>query len=107
MAVFYLPGAQDDLASLQDYMLAKWDEALCDQALDEIYSRMSVVDHGKRHGVPVVGLLELGIEGYQATLTSHHRVIYKRIDQNTYIYIVAGQRQDFSQVLEKRLMQMI
>jgi toxin ParE1/3/4 len=107
MAVFYLPGAQDDLASLQDYMLAQWGETLCDQALDEIYDRMNAVDQGKLNGVPVVALLELGIEGYQATLTSHHRIIYKQVGQNTYVYIVAGQRQDFPQVLEKRLMQMI
>ena len=106
MAVFYLPGSQDDLGALQYYMLAKWGEALCDQSLNEIYSRMDAVDQGKLNGTPVAELLELGIEGYRTTLTSHHRIIYKQANQNTYVYIVAGQRQDFSQVLEKRLMQM-
>lgn len=100
MTVFYLAEAQADLAALQDYMLARWNEAL-----DEIYNHMDAVAQGKHHGVPVVQLLELGIEGYLMTLTSHHRIVYRRIAGDTYIYIIAGQRQDFLQVLERRLMQ--
>jgi plasmid stabilization system protein ParE len=107
MTVFYTAEAQADLAALQDYMLAKWSEALCNRALDEIHDQMEGLDRGKLHGSPVAELLELGIEGYLATLTSHHRILYRRIDQDIYVYIVAGQRQDFQQVLEKRLMQMI
>lgn len=100
MTVFYLAEAQADLAALQDYMLARWNEAL-----DEIYNHMDAVAQGKHHGVPVVQLLELGIEGYLMTLTSHHRIVYRRIAGDIYIYIIAGQHQDFLQVLERRLMQ--
>ncbi|HEY0296732.1 MAG TPA: type II toxin-antitoxin system RelE/ParE family toxin [Bordetella sp.] len=106
MTVFHVSEAQADLAALQDYMLAKWGSALCDQALEEVYDQMDALDQGKLNGVPVVELIELGIDGYLMTQTSHHRIIYKQVGGNTYVYIVAGQRQDFLQVLETRLMQM-
>jgi plasmid stabilization system protein ParE len=44
MAVIILPDAQDDLLSLQEYVLDKWSEAHWRKAEDEIFEKLALVD---------------------------------------------------------------
>ena len=46
MAIIILPDAQEDLLSLQEYMLNKWREADCLKAEDEIIEKLALVDTG-------------------------------------------------------------
>jgi plasmid stabilization system protein ParE len=46
MAVIVLPDAQEDLISLQEYMLNKWGEADWLKAEDEIFDKLVLVDTG-------------------------------------------------------------
>ncbi len=46
MAVIILPDAQEDLLSLQEYMLDKWGEADWLKAEDEIFEKLVLVDTG-------------------------------------------------------------
>jgi plasmid stabilization system protein ParE len=103
VAVILLPDAQDDLLSLQDYMLAKWGEALWLKAEDEIFEKLTAVDNGQFNGTPVKELAAIGIFDYANVLTSHHRIVYKKIKSRTYVYLFAGQQQDFQSLLLKRL----
>ena len=103
MAVILLPDAQEDLLSLQDYMLAKWGEAIWLKAEDEIFDKLTAIDTGQFKGTPVKELASIGIFDYQHVLTSHHRIVYKKLKSRTYIYLFAGQQQDFQTLLLKRL----
>jgi len=94
MTVFILPAAQDDLLSLQDYMLGQWSESDWLKAEDEIFDKLALVDKGILDGAPVQELASVGIFQYQYVLTSHHRLVYRRIDKDVYVYAIAGQRQD-------------
>lgn len=104
MAVIILPDAQADLLSLQDYMLDKWGEVAWLKAEDEIFEKLEKVDSGIFNGTPVQELSSVGILDYQNVYTSHHKLVYRRIGKDTYVYLIAGHRQDYPTRLEKRLL---
>ena len=105
MAIIILPDAQDDLRALQAYMLKQWNYQLCEKAEDEIFDALLQVESGARSGRPVAELVEVGIADYEAVLTSHHRIVYRKNDTDIFVYIVASQRQDFVSLLMRRLLQ--
>ena len=104
MAVIILPDAQDDLISLQEYMLDRWSEADWLKAEDEIFEKLVLVDTGFLTGAPVRELASVGIFEYQNVFTSHHKLVYRRINLDVYVYVIAAHRQDFPTLLMKRLL---
>ncbi|SDZ72370.1 Plasmid stabilization system protein ParE [Variovorax sp. YR266] len=104
MAIFILPDAQEDLLSLQEYMLDKWSEADWLKAEDEIFAKLALVETGFLTGAPVQELASVGILEYRNAFTSHHKLVYRRIGDDTFVYVVAGHRQDYPTLLMKRLL---
>ena len=104
MAVIILPDAQADLLSLQGYMLDKWGEIGWLKAADEIFAKLENVDSGVLNGRPVQELASVGILDYLKIYTLHHKLVYRRIDSDTYVYLVAGHRQDYPTFLVNRLL---
>ena len=104
MAVIILPAAQDDLLSLQAYLLDKWSEADWLKAEDENFEKLALVDTGFLTGAPVQELASVGIFEYQNVFTSHHKLVYRRINADVYVYVIAAHRQDFATLLMKRLL---
>ena len=104
MAVIILPDAQADLLSLQDYMLDKWGEPAWLKAEDEIFEKLEKVDAGVFNGTPVQVLSSVGILDYQNVYTSHHKLVYRQIGNDTFVYLIAGHRQDYPTILTKRLL---
>lgn len=104
MSIIILPDAQADLLALQEYMLDQWSEADWINAEDEIFSKLVQVDSGFLSGQPVSELATVGILDYRNVYTSHHKLVYRRIGTDTYVYIVAGHRQEFPTLLMKRLL---
>jgi plasmid stabilization system protein ParE len=103
MAIVILPDAQADLLDLQDYMLERWTPELWLAAEDGIFAQLAQVDSGFITG-PVVPLLaSVGMTDYRTILSSHHRILYRQTEGNTYVYAVAGQMQDFQTLLMRRL----
>lgn len=104
MAVIILPDAQDDLVSLQEYMLDHLSELEWLKAEDEIFEKLALVDAGFLKGAPVQELATVGIFEYQNVFTSHHKLVYRSINADVYVYAIAAHRQDFSTLLMKRLL---
>ena len=104
MAVIILPDAQDDLFSLQEYMLDQWGEIEWLKAEDEIFEKLQQVNAGNYPGTAVKELTSVGIFEYQYVYTSHHKLVYRRISENIYVYAVAGHKQDFPSLLMRRLL---
>jgi len=46
----------------------------------------------------------MGIDTYLQTLISHHRIIYQKEDAGLFVYLLAGQQQDFKSLLQKRIL---
>jgi plasmid stabilization system protein ParE len=104
MAVFILPDAQEDLLSLQEYILDKWSEANWQNAEDAMFDKLALVDTGFLTGAPVPELASVGIFEYRNIFTSHHKLVYRRINADVYVYALAAHRQDFPTLLMKRLL---
>lgn len=104
MAVIILPDAQDDLLSLQGYMLDQWGEVEWLKAEDEIFEKLQQVDAGNYAGTAVKELTSVGIFEYQYVFTSHHKLLYRQIGDSIYVYAIAGHKQDFPSLLMKRLL---
>lgn len=104
MAVIILPDAQEDLLALQEYMLGKWSETDWLKAEDEIFEKLALVDTDFLTGAPVQELASVGIFEYQKIFTSHHKLVYRRINADVYVYVIAAHRQDFPSLLMKRLL---
>jgi toxin ParE1/3/4 len=103
MAVIILPDAQTDLLSLQDYMLDKRGEVEWLKAEDEFFDKREKLDSGIFNGTPVQELASVGILDDQHVYTSHHKWVYRRIGNDTYVYLIAWHRQDYPTILAKRL----
>ena len=106
MAIVILPDAQEDLLSLQEYMLDKWSETDWRHAENEIFEKLALVDTGLLTGAPVQELAAVGIFEYQNVFTSHHKLVYRRLNGDVYVYAMAGHRQDFPTLLMKRLLKL-
>lgn len=106
MAIIILPDAQEDLLSLQEYMLNKWSETDWLHAENEIFEKLALVDTGLLTGAPVQELASVGIFEYQNVFTSHHKLVYRRINADVYVYAMAGHRQDYPTLLMKRLLKL-
>jgi toxin ParE1/3/4 len=104
MAIIILPDAQEDLLSLQEYMLDKWGEVEWLKAEDEIFGKLEKIDAESFPGTTVKELASVGIFDYQNVFTSHHKLVYRRIDGDIYVYVIAGHQQDFPTLLMKRLL---
>ena len=85
-------------------MLDKWSEADWLKAEDEIFEKLATVDTGLLEGAPVQELASVGIVEYRNIFTSHHKLVYRRIEGDTYVYVIAAHRQDFPTLLMKRLL---
>ena len=71
---------------------------------DEIFEKLVLVDTGFLTGAPVRELASVGIFEYQNVFTSHHKLVYRRINLDVYVYVIAAHRQDFATLLMKRLL---
>lgn len=103
MTIVILPDAQADLLDLQDYMLQRWTPELWAAAEDDIFDKLGQVDSGFMTGPAVPLLANVGMTDYRTILSSHHRILYRQVEGNTYVYAVAGQTQDFQTLLLRRL----
>ena len=71
---------------------------------DEIFEKRALMDTGLLTGAPVQELASVGIFEYQNVFTSHHKLVYRRINADVYVYAIAAHRQDFPTLLMKRLL---
>ena len=104
MTVVIPPDAQYDLLSLQEYLLDQWGEIAWLKAEDEIFEKLNQVDAGTYPGTAVKELTTVGITEFQYVFTSHHKLVYRRISENVYVYAIAGHKQDFPSLLMRRLL---
>ena len=103
MSIVILPDARDDLLSLQSHMLERGNEPLWLKAEDEIFQKLAELDSGFLSGTVVQAFADVGIFDYKTSITSHHRILHRKIDDTLYVYAIAGHQQDFQTLLMKRL----
>ena len=102
MAFLLFPDAEEDINARRRYMVKKGKLPLWLDARREIFARFEAIQSGQLNGFQIPELASLGIDTYQQTLTSLHRIVYEKEHHRLLVYIVAGQRQEFKSLLQRR-----
>jgi len=93
-----------DLEELYDYMAEHDALSKVDYVLDRIQKVMDTLAMFPERGSYPRELLALGIRDYRQTFFKPYRVIYRTIDQNVYVYLIADGRRAMQALLERRLL---
>lgn len=110
MALILLPDAQQDLLALQQFILQQRGVAAWHKAEEEIFSHLQRIEHSCAAGQlhisfkQVPQLLEIGMQDYRQVITSHHKIIFRQLERDVFIYLIAGLRQDFQSLLYRRIL---
>lgn len=65
------------------------------KAEDKIFGKLTLVDTDVLTAAPVQELASVGICDYRNVFASHHKLVCRRIGDDTFVYAVSGHRQDY------------
>ena len=102
--VLLTEGAEQDLEAIHDY-IADFDcVANANYVLDQLMAVVDSLSRFPERGSYPKELVALGIKEYRQTSFKPYRVIYRVIDSQVVIYLVADGRRDMQSVLARRLL---
>ena len=97
-------GAEQDLESIYDY-IAEFDSLPnAEHVLDELMEVVQGLAQFPERGSYPTELVALGIKEYRQTAFKPYRVIYRVVDNQVVIYLIADGRRDMQSVLARRLL---
>ena len=102
--VLLTQGAEQDLESIHDYISTFDSKTSADSVLQQLLRAAELLATFPERGAHPRELLELGIRDYRQTLFKPYRLIYRVIDSNVYIYLIADGRRDMKSLLTRRLL---
>ena len=102
--VLLTEGAEQDLEAIHDY-IADFDcVANANYMLDQLMAVVDSLSRFPERGSYPKELVALGIKEYRQTSFKPYRVIYRVIDSQVVIYLIADGRRDMQSVLARRLL---
>lgn len=102
--VLMTEGAEHDLESIYDY-IAEFDcPANADYVLDQLDSVLENLASFPERGSHPKELIALGIKEYRQAMFKPYRVIYRVMDTQVVIYVIADGRRDMQSLLSLRLL---
>ena len=103
--VLLTEGAERDLESIYDYIAEIDCKAHADLILDRFMEIVGTLTSFPERGVHPKELAALGIQEYRQVFFKTYRVIYRVMEQNVYIYVIADGRREMQALLARRLLQ--
>ena len=101
-AVFLTDDAARDLDELYDYIALHDARSKADRVLEQIEKVFSRLSEFPERGAHPNELLALGIREYRETFFKPYRIIYRVMDKNVYVLLIAAVRQS---LLQRRLLE--
>lgn len=95
--------AERDLGDLYDYIAKNDAPEKADYVLGNIESMVLELAELPERGNHPPELLELGIRDYRERFFKPYRIIYRVIDREVYIMVIADGRRNMQTLLERRL----
>ncbi len=102
--VLLTEGAEQDLEAIYDYIAEFDDPANADHVLGRLMAtaeQLAVMP--ERCSYPRE-LLDLGIKDYRQVLFKPYRLIYRVIERDIVVYVIADRRRDMQSLLGRRLL---
>lgn len=97
-------GAEQDIEAIYDYIAEYDDPVNADYVLHQLMAAAENLALMPDRGSYPRELLSLGIREYRQTSFKPYRLIYRVVDNDIIIYIVADGRRDMQALLERRLL---
>jgi toxin ParE1/3/4 len=102
--VLLTEGAEQDLESIYDYIFEYDSVASAQHVLNQVSKVVASLAHFPHRGSYPKELLELGIKEYRQTAFKPYRVIYRIVQSQVIIYLIADGRRNMQSLLEGRLL---
>jgi len=103
--IFLTDDAERDLEDLYDFI--EWCDVpgKADYVLDQIEKAFSSLSENPGRGAYPKELLAIGLREYREIFIKPYRIIYRVVDKNVYIMVIADGRRDMQTLLQRRLLQ--
>jgi toxin ParE1/3/4 len=103
-AVFLTNDVAMDLDEIHDYIAVHDAPREADYVLDRMEKVFSKMTEFPERGAYPTELKALGIREYREVLFKPYRVIYRVIENNVYVMLIADGRRDMQSLLQRRLL---
>jgi toxin ParE1/3/4 len=103
-AFFLTNDAAHDLDELYDYIAGHDAPQEADYVLEQIENAFSRLSEFPERGAYPKELLALGIREYREVFFKPYRIIYRVVDKNVYVLMIADGRRDLQSLLQRRLL---
>ncbi len=103
-AVLLTDDAAQDLDDLYDYIARHDAPGKADYVLNQIEKAFTGLAESPQRGAYPKELLALGIREYREIFFKPYRVIYRVIDNNVYVLLIADGRREMQTLLQRRLL---
>jgi len=104
-AVFLTNDAARDLEELYDYIALHDAPGKADHVLTQIEKVFSRLSEFPERGVYPKELSAIGVREYREIFFKPYRIIYRIMDKNVYILLIADGRRDMPSLLQRRLLE--
>ncbi len=96
--------AARDLNELYDYIALHDSPRKADHVLSEIEKVFSTLSEFPGRGVCPEELLSLGIREYREVFFKPYRIVYRVMEKNVYVLLIADGHRDMQSLLQRRLL---
>ena len=103
-AVHMSEDAARDLEDICDYIERRDSPAAAGHVLDRIEEVFASLSEHPLRGAFPKELLDIGIREYREVFFKPYRIIYRVMDENVYVLLIADGRRDMRTLLERRLL---
>lgn len=97
-------GAEQDMESIYDYIAEFDDLANADYLLDQLMATAEKLAVMAERGSYPKDLVGLGIKEYRQVFFKPYRLIYRVMDADVVVYVIADGRRDMQSLLTRRLL---
>lgn len=103
--VFLTKDAEVDLNELYDYILTNDSSGEAEYVLQQIEKNLLSLSEFPERGAHPKELLKLGVREYREIFFKPYRIIYRIINKNVYVLLIADGRRDMQSILQRRLLE--
>ena len=96
--------ATRDLEEICDYIDQHDEPGRADYVLEQIEKAFSSLAEYPERGNYPVELLDIGIREYREIFSRPYRIIYRVMENNVYVLLIADGRRDMQTLLQRRLL---
>ena len=96
--------AARDLEEICDYIARHDEPGRADYVLEQIEKAFSSLSESPERGNYPAELLDIGIREYREIFSRPYRIIYRVMENNVYVLLIADGRRDMQTLLQRRLL---